>query len=226
MATEHDPRALDAPIQPGGVPRHASAQGRRSKGLGPFLSDLKAEVQNQLSRADAPARSRAAQDEQAQDQPTEVLRPGGRTPGLTAGPQTPAPLATDHADHAIGQAAGQAADHAAALASAALAAADHAGASADAARTEAAAARTDADAARTEADAARADAVTAQATAGRADAHLQAVRAEIAAAHQEFEALRAEIDAARERTRRHVLIAWIGAGAAAVLAGVALVLGL
>jgi hypothetical protein len=205
MATEHDPSALDAPIQPGGVPRHASAKERKSRGIKPFLSDLKAEVQHQLSRADGPVRPR-----DAQERPTQVVYPAAQAPQLTAGPQAPG---------------SPAADDGAALASAALAAADHAGAAADAARTEAAAARADADAARTEAAAARADAVTAQAMAGRADARLQAVRAEIDAAHQEFEALRAEVDAQRERTRQHVLIAWIGAGAAALLAVTALVLG-
>jgi hypothetical protein len=211
MATEHDPSALDAPIQPGGVPRHASAKERRSRGIKPFLSDLRAEVQNQLSRAESPARPR-----DAQESPTQVVYPSAQASRLTAGPQAPAPPAVDDG---------------ATLASAALAAADHAGAAADAARTEAASARTEAaasraeaDAARTEAAAARADAVTAQATAGRADARVQTVRAEIGAAHQELEALRAEVDAVRAQTRQHVLIAWIGAGAAAVLAGVALVL--
>ncbi|MFD2795135.1 hypothetical protein ACFS27_16375 [Promicromonospora vindobonensis] len=205
MATEHDPSALDAPIQPGGVPRHASAKERKSRGIKPFLSDLKAEVQNQFSRADA-----AERPSEAPEHPTQVVYAAPQAPQLTAGPQAPAPPPP--------------VDDGAALASAALAAADHAGAAADAARTEAAAARADAGAARTEAAAARADAVTAQATAGRADARLQAVRAEIEAAHQEFGALRAEVDAVRERARQHVLIAWIGAGVAALLAVAALVL--
>jgi hypothetical protein len=203
MATEHDPRALDAPIQPGGVPRHASAKERRARGLKPFLSDLRAEVQNQLSRADTQAAPR-----DAHEHTTQVAHPA-------VGPQGQAPH---------GQAQAQQPDDGVVLASAALASADHAGAEAAAARTESAAARADAAAARTEAAAARSDAATAQTTAERAGAQLQATRAEIEAAHQEFETLRAELAAARERTRRHLLISWTGTGVAAAVAVTALVL--
>jgi hypothetical protein len=198
MATEHEPTAFDAPTQPGGVPRHASAKERRARGLGPFLSDLKAEVQNQLSRTETQFRPA---DEHGQV--TQVVKPAGQVPQIEAAPRA-------HAQ--------QPADNGAALAAAALATADHAGAEAEAARAYA-------DAARAEATAARTDAATAHATAARADAQLQAARAEIDAAHKEFEALRTEFDAARERTRQHILISWIGAGAATLLAVVALMLG-
>jgi hypothetical protein len=211
MATEHDPSALDAPLQPGGVPRHASAKERR--GLKPFLSDLKAEVQNQLSRAESQVRTR-----EAGEQTTQVIYPAGQAPQIEAAPGHP------QRGHGPGQA--QQPDDDGALASAALATADHAGAEAAAARTEAASARADAEAARAEAATARSDAATAQTTAARAAAQLQGARAEIEAAHQEFGALRAEFDAARERARQHVLIAWIGAGAAGATAVTALVLAL
>lgn len=211
MATEHEPSAFDAPVQPGGVPRHASAKERRVRGLKPFLSDLKAEVQNQLSRAEPVSRPG-----DAYGQTTQVVYPA-RAPQIE-----PAPEAYPQ----------QPGDNGMALASAALAAADHAEAEAAAARGEAGAARaeaatalTDAAAARTEAAAARAESATARTTAARADAQLQVSRAEIEAAHREFEALRNQVDAARERTRRHILISWIGAGAAALLAAVSLVLG-
>ena len=213
MATEYDPTALDAPMPPGGVPRHASAKERKGRGIKPFLSDLRAEVQNQLARSEAPGRPH-----DAQDHATQQVAPAGRPPRLAAGPHTPEPRAFDDGA-ALASAALAAADHAGT-------AADHAGAAAEAARADAAAARADAAAARTEAAAARADAVTAQATAGRADAHLKAARAEIEAAHEEFAALRAEIETDRSRTRVHLLVAWIGAGVAGLLGGAALVLGL
>ncbi|WP_020015238.1 hypothetical protein [Promicromonospora sukumoe] len=209
MATDHDPSALD--VSAGGVPRHASAKERKTRGLGPFLSDLKAEVRSQLSRAEVP----------------------GRVPQVAAGPGAPgAPIGTvpdtayaEPAEHYPTQPFAQPSDDAAALVAAALATADHAGAEAAAARDEAAAARDDAGAARADAAAARAEAASALATVARSDAQLAAARAEIEAAHREFETLRAEFDAAQERGRRNVLIAWVGAGAAAVLAAVALVLG-
>ncbi|WP_454856278.1 hypothetical protein [Promicromonospora soli] len=212
MATEHDPSALDAPIQPGGVPRHASAKERKGRGLKPFLSDLKAEVQNQLSRAESQVRTR-----EAGEQTTQVIYPAGQAPQIEAGPGHP------QRGHGPGPAQQPDDD---ALASAALATADHAGAEAAAARTEAASARADAEAARAEAATARSEAATAQTTAMRAAAQLQGARAEIEAAHQEFGALRTEFDAARERARQHVLIAWIGAGAAGLVAVTALVLAL
>lgn len=195
MATEHE-SSLDAPIQPGGVPRHASAKERRGRGLKPFLSDLRAEVQNQLSRTETPARP-----DGAPERLTEAVHPAGAAPQPAAAPQ-----AHPH----------QPAD-AASLAAAALATADQAGTAAEAARAEAGAARS-------EAAAARIEAATAHATAARADAQLQAARAEIEAAHNEFEALRTEFDATRERTRQHLLVSWAGAGAAALLAVVAIVL--
>ncbi len=195
MATEHDPTAFDAPIQPGGVPRHASAKERRGRGLKPFLSDLKAEVQNQLARAEPPVRTG-----DTSGQATQVVYPAAQAQQIEAAPRPQQP------------------DNDTALAQAALATADHAGA-------EAAAARADATAARTEAAAARSEAAAAQANAARADTQLQAARAEIEAAYKEFETLRTQFDAAQERTRQHILIAWIGAGAAALLALVALILG-
>lgn len=191
MATEHD-----APIQPGGVPRHASAKERKGRGLKPFLSDLKAEVQNQLSRAEAPVRPEDTSADTS-GQVTQVVQPAAQA--------QQAQIEAAPARHP------RQTDNGAALAQAALATADHAGA-------EAAAARADATAARSEAAAA-------QATAARADSQLQAARAEIEAAHKEFEALRTQFDAAQERTRQHILIAWIGAGAGVLLAVVALVLG-
>jgi hypothetical protein len=215
MATEHDPSALDAPIQPGGVPRHASAKGGKGRGLKPFLSDLKAEVQNQLSRAESQVRTR-----EAGEQTTQVIYPAGQAPQIEATPEHPQ---RGHGQPAQAQQAG---DDGAALASAALATADHAGAEAAAARTEAAAARADAEAARAEAATARSEAATAQATATRAAAQLQSARAEIEAAHEEFGALRTEFDAARERARQHILYAWIGAGAASAVAITALILAL
>jgi chromosome segregation ATPase len=222
MATEHDPSALDAPTQPGGVPRHASAKERKGRGLGPFLSDLKAEVQNQLSRADSQVRTR-----DAHEHTTQVIYPAGQAQQIEAGPGA-ARQGDAHQVHTYqGQARQthpQQGDDVAALASAALATADHAGTEAAAARGEAAAARADAAEARAEAAAARSAAATAQATAARADAQLQGARAEIEAAHQEFGALRAEFYAARDRTRQHILYAWIGAGAAALLAAAALFL--
>ena len=199
MATEHDPTAFDA--QPGGVPRHASAKERRGRGLKPFLSDLKAEVQNQLSRAEPPVRAG-----NTSGQATQVVYPATHAQQAQQIEAAPAPHP-------------QQPDNGTALAQAALATADHAGA-------EAAAARADATAARTEAAAARSEVATAQATAARADSQLQAARAEIEAAHKEFEALRTQFDAAQERTRQHILIAWIGVGGAALLALVALILGL
>ncbi|WP_129789810.1 hypothetical protein [Promicromonospora panici] len=213
MATEHDPSALDAPIQPGGVPRHASAKERKGRGLKPFLSDLKAEVQNQLSRAESQARPR-----DAHEQTTQVIYAAGQAPQIEAAPEHP------QQRHGHTGQPGQPAEDGAALASAALATADHAGAEAAAARTEAAAARADAEAARADAATARSEAATAQATATRATAQLQGVRAEIEAAHQEFGALRTEFDAARERARQHVLYAWIGAGTAGLVAVAALFL--
>lgn len=202
MATEHDPSALDAPIPAGGVPRHASAKERKGLGIKPFLSDLRAEVQNQLSRAESQVRTRDA------DAPTtQVIHPAGQAPLVEAAPE-----------HGPQDADGVA------LASAALAQADHAGAEAAAARAEATAARAEAAEARADAATARSDAATAQATAARAAAQLQGARAEIEAAHQEFGALRTEFDAARERTRQHVLYAWVGAGAAGLLAVAALIL--
>jgi hypothetical protein len=205
MATEHEPTALDAPAQAGGVPRHASAKERRARGLVPFLSDLKAEVQNQLSRTETQARPA-----DAHGQVTQVVYPAGQVPQIEAAPQA-------HPQ--------QPADDGTALAAAALATADHAGAEAEAARAYADAARAEAAAARAEATAARTEAATAHATSARADGQLQAARAEIDAAHKEFEALRTAFDAARERTRQHILISWIGAGAATLLAVVALILG-
>ncbi|WP_285106057.1 hypothetical protein [Promicromonospora sp. MEB111] len=205
MASDHDPSALDAPIPAGGVPRHASAKERR--GLKPFLSDLKAEVQNQLSRAEIPGRVPQAAQATAVDLTARqaAAAPAAREAATTSGTAyEPSP---------------QQPDNATALASAALATADHAGAEAAAARDEAADARADAAAARSEAAAA-------QATAARADAQLAALRAEIEAAHREFESLRTQLDDAGARTRRQVLVAWAGAGVAAVLAVVALVLGL
>ncbi|PUB26241.1 hypothetical protein C8K30_106330 [Promicromonospora sp. AC04] len=192
MATEHD-----APIQPGGVPRHASAKERRARGLKPFLSDLKAEVQNQLSRAEAPVRPEDISADTS-GQVTQVVQPAAQAQQAQQIEAAPArhPRQTDNG---------------AALAQAALATADHAGAEAAAARADAAAART--------------EAAAAQATAARADSQLQAARAEIEAAHKEFETLRTQFDAAQERTRQHILIAWIGAGAGVLLAVVALVLG-
>ncbi|WP_344399976.1 hypothetical protein, partial [Promicromonospora sukumoe] len=73
--------------------------------------------------------------------------------------------------------------------------------------------------------AARSEAASARATAERADAQLAALRAEIEAAHREFASLRDGLDDAQERTRRHLLIAWAGAGAGLLVAVVALVLG-
>ncbi|MGW2091282.1 hypothetical protein [Promicromonospora sukumoe] len=203
MATDHDPSALDAsaqtppPVPAGGVPRHASAKERRARGLGPFLSDLKAEVQNQLARAEVP----------------------GRVPGSGAvGPdRTPEPL-PQALPETLPEPFGRQAEDAAALATAALATADHAG-------SEAVTARQEADAARADAAAARSEAASARATAERADAQLSVLRAEIEAAHREFGALRDRLDDAEERTRRHVLIAWAGAGAGLLVAVVALVLG-
>ena len=218
MATEHDPSALDAPIQPGGVPRHASAKERKGRGLKPFLSDLKAEVQNQLSRAESQARLR-----DAHEHTTQLIYPAGQAPQIEAAPQEQAQGHSQQGRGRSGQAQ-QRGDDSAALASAALATADHAGTEAAAARAEAVAARADAEAARAEAATARSEAATAQATAARADAQLQGARAEIEAAHQEFGALRAEFDAARERTRQHILFAWIGASAAGVIAVAALFL--
>jgi len=82
MATEHDPSALDAPIQPGGVPRHASAKERKGRGLKPFLSDLKAEVQNQLSRAEPPVRTG-----DPHGQATQVVYPAAQAQQIEA-PET------------------------------------------------------------------------------------------------------------------------------------------
>ncbi|MFC8798466.1 hypothetical protein ACFT2C_12100 [Promicromonospora sp. NPDC057138] len=217
MATEHDPTALDA-TQPGGVPRHASAKERRGRGLKPFLSDLKAEVQNQLSRAESQVRTR-----DAYEHTTQVVYPAGQAPQIEAVRQDHPQGHGQHGPGQLGQAQ-QRGDDGAALVSAALATADHAGAEAAAARTEAAAAHAEAEAASAEAATARSEAATAQTTAARADAQLQGARAEIEAAHQEFGALRAEFDAARERTGQHVLYAWIGAGAAGLLATAALIL--
>ncbi|MFJ3404485.1 hypothetical protein [Promicromonospora sp. NPDC090134] len=207
MASDHDPSTLDAPIPAGGVPRHASAKERR--GLKPFLSDLRAEVQNQLSRTEIPGRvPQAASATAPHVTAAQVTAQQAATPGSAPEP------ATGAAHEPFPQS-----DDATALASAALATADHAGAEAAAARDEAADARADA-------AAARAEAATAQATAARADAQLAALRAEIEAAHREFETLRAQLDDDRARTRRQVLIAWCGAGVAAMLAVVALALGL
>lgn len=205
MASDHDPSALDAPVPAGGVPRHASAKERR--GLKPFLSDLKAEVQNQLSRAEIPGRVPAGQAAAAD-----------LTARRTAAAPRPAPDPATTPGTAY-EPSPQQPDNATALASAALATADHAGAEAAAARDEAADARADAAAARSEA-------AVAQATAARADAQLAALRAEIEAAHRDFESLRTQLDDAGARTRRQVLVAWAGASVAAVLAVVALVLGL
>lgn len=205
MAAEHDPSARDAPIQPGGVPRHASAKERKGRGIKPFLSDLRAEVQNQLTRAESQVRTR-----DAGERTPEAFHPARQASQIEAVPE--------HTQHGRPQQGHGPQDaDGVALASAALATADHAG-------TEAAAARADAEAARAQAATARSEAATAQATAARAAAELQGARAEIEAAHQEFGALRAEFDAARERTRQHVLFAWIGAGAAGLLAVAALFL--
>ncbi|MFD6445357.1 hypothetical protein ACFWEJ_09640, partial [Promicromonospora sp. NPDC060204] len=112
MASDHDPSALDAPVPAGGVPRHASAKERR--GLKPFLSDLKAEVQNQLSRAEIPGRV-----------------PQAGAASATTAQVTAAPLlAPEAAPGAAHEPFPQQPDNATALASAALATADHAGAEA------------------------------------------------------------------------------------------------
>lgn len=213
MATDHDPSTLDVPA--GGVPRHASAKERKARGLGPFLSDLKAEVRSQLSRAEVPGRV------------PQVAGPGPAGPGTPGAPIGTVPDAAhaEPAEHYPTQPFAQPSDDATALVAAALATADHAGTEAAAARDEAAAARDDAGAARADAAAALSEAASALATVARSDAQLAAARAEIEAAHRGFETLRAEFDAAQESSRRNILVAWVGAGAAAVLAVVALVLG-
>ncbi|MFI2487462.1 hypothetical protein ACH47X_11165 [Promicromonospora kroppenstedtii] len=209
MATDHDTSALDVPA--GGVPRHASAKERKARGLGPFLSDLKAEVRSQLSRAEVPGRV------------PQVAGPDPTGPGAPAAPVPEAAYA-EPAEPFATQPLTQSPDDAVALVASALATADHAGAEAAAARREAAAAREDAGAARADAAAARAEAASALATVARSDAQLAAARAEIEAAHREFETLRAEFDAAQETGRRNIVVAWVGAGGAAALAVVALVL--
>lgn len=221
MATDHDPSTLDAsaqtppPVPAGGVPRHASAKERRTRGLGPFLSDLKAEVQNQLSRAEVPGRVPGSGAGRAVATTAGVTTARGTAEPLPESLPEPLPQTLTKTPP---EPFGRSAEDAAALATAALATADHAG-------SEAVAARQEADAARADAAAARSEAASARATAERADGQLAALRAEIEAAHREFGALCDRLDDAEERTRRHVLIAWAGAGTGLLVAVAALVLG-
>ncbi|MFD7026341.1 hypothetical protein ACFV9F_27025, partial [Promicromonospora sukumoe] len=154
MANDHDPSTPDAaaPAPSGGVPRHASAKERR--GLGPFLSDLKAEVQNQLARAEIPGRvpgsgaGRAVVTTTATAEVTTAEGATGHGSGFAGSAAVGPDRTTESLTAALPEPFGRSAEDAAALATAALATADHAGAEAVAARQEADAARADAAAAR------------------------------------------------------------------------------
>ncbi|GAA1856550.1 hypothetical protein [Myceligenerans crystallogenes] len=187
-------------------PRHATPrQARKAWDPRPLLSDLKAGVQAQLSRADVPGEGPDGAGVSTVAQPTVdagMSDPAGSENARVGGSaMVHAPVAPDSAESRDKKNLRRAAEAAEAAAAQAAGAASQAAITAERAMSEAHAARTDAAA---------------------ASRNVTAALGELSAAAEEISALHRTLQDVRERARREVLVAWGGAGVALLVAVVAL----
>ncbi|RPF21425.1 hypothetical protein [Myceligenerans xiligouense] len=185
-------------------PRHATPRSQRASwDPRPLLADLKAGVQAQLARTESPETDLAG--DATVSQPTVdagMSDPaGGEHARVGGSAMVHAPSSAESKDRKHLRRAAEAAEAAAAQA---------AGAASQAAIT--------AERARSDARVAREEAAAAHAAAGSVVGELSAAREEVTVLHQALEHVQA-------RARRDVLIAWVTAGVALVVAVAGLVTG-